>query len=259
MDLIWITTSYMYSCGFANLSSPSWLISRPCTSRWRFQRRTGIASGFCDRIVTLSLSIVWLLIYLAESGEPAPVRLLFAGWSRMSPVVIWFVVQSTGSFTSMTCWKVCRPWMRLLRSSLVPGLLWCLGGFNLTKFVFSDSRLLPFIPEEYRSNEVKEITAEAFSKALGIHWDVTNDSFFYMSRYCESSLVVTKRVMLKQVSSMYDPLGLISPIVIQGKMLFQEVTQLKKDWNESVSLSSYVSHVVILVVFTCESSWFEIF
>ena len=74
-----------------------------------------------------SISIVWLLIYLAESGVPAPVRLLFAGWSRMSPVVIWFAIQSTGPFTSMTCWKVCRPWMRLSRSSLVLGLLWCLG------------------------------------------------------------------------------------------------------------------------------------
>ena len=91
------------------------------------QRRTGIASGFCGRMVTLSLSIVWLLIYLAESVVPAPVRLLFTGWSRMSPVVIWFVIQSTGPFTSMTCWKVCGPWMRLSRSSLVLGLLWCLG------------------------------------------------------------------------------------------------------------------------------------
>ena len=112
------------------------------------------------------------------------------------------------------------------------------GGFNLTKFVVNDSRLLPFIAEEDRAKEVKEITAEAFSKALGIHWDVADDSFFYVSRCCESSSVVTKRVMLKQVSSMYDPLGLISPIVMQGKMLFQEVTRLKKGWDDSVSSSS---------------------
>ena len=28
--------------------------------------------------------------------------------------------------------------------------------------------------------------------------------------------------MLSQVSSMYDPFGLVSPVVMQGKMLFQK-------------------------------------
>ena len=37
-----------------------------------------------------------------------------------------------------------------------------------------------------------------------------------------------------RVSSMYDPLGLISPVIIQGKMLFQQFTRLNIPWDESV-------------------------
>ena len=40
--------------------------------------------------------------------------------------------------------------------------------------------------------------------------------------------------MLSSVSSMYDPLGLISPVIIQGKMLLQQSTRLNVPWDESV-------------------------
>ena len=40
--------------------------------------------------------------------------------------------------------------------------------------------------------------------------------------------------MLSRVSLMYDPLGLISPMIIQGNMLFQQSTRLSVPWDESV-------------------------
>ena len=40
--------------------------------------------------------------------------------------------------------------------------------------------------------------------------------------------------MLSRISSMYDPLGIASPVVIQGKMLFQESTRLSLAWDETV-------------------------
>ena len=45
---------------------------------------------------------------------------------------------------------------------------------------------------------------------------------------------MTRRSILSLTSSLYDPLGLISPIVIQGRMLFQESTRLKLDWDVEV-------------------------
>ena len=110
-----------------------------------------------------------------------------------------------------------------------------MGGFNLTKFVVNDSALLADIAVPDRSEQVVEITSEVVSKALGTCWDVTADSFYYVNRPLVDVVSnVTQRSILKQVSSMYDPLGLITPIVLKGRMIFQAVVRLKLQWDEPV-------------------------
>ena len=52
------------------------------------------------------------------------------------------------------------------------------GGFNLTKFVVSDTRLFDLIEETDRAKEVKVISPEMLSKALGIKWNVSDDAFY---------------------------------------------------------------------------------
>ena len=51
------------------------------------------------------------------------------------------------------------------------------GGFKLTKFVSNDRELLNEIDSCDRATEVKEITPEMYSRALGIRWDVCTDAF----------------------------------------------------------------------------------
>ena len=110
-----------------------------------------------------------------------------------------------------------------------------MGGFNLTKFVVNDSALLADIAVPDRAEQVVEITSEVVSKALGTCWDVTPDSFYYVNRPLVDVVSnVTQRSILKQVSSMYDPLGLITPIVLKRRMIFQAVVRLKLQWDEPV-------------------------
>ena len=45
---------------------------------------------------------------------------------------------------------------------------------------------------------------------------------------------VTRRKMLSFVSSIFDPLGLLSPVLITGKLLFQEATRLRLPWDQEV-------------------------
>ena len=107
------------------------------------------------------------------------------------------------------------------------------GGFNLTKFTANDPELLSDIPVENRASQVKEILPEMFSKALGIQWEVCSDTFHYVFKPTPS-MSITRRFMLSQVSSLYDPLGLIAPIIFRGKQLFQDATRLKLGWDDPV-------------------------
>ena len=64
---------------------------------------------------------------------------------------------------------------------------------------------------------------------------MTNDILLYKHKKNEAGLV-TKRIMLSRLSSLYDPLGLIGPIVFKGKVLFQQATRLKLSWDEQLNV-----------------------
>lgn len=108
------------------------------------------------------------------------------------------------------------------------------GGFDLTKYTVNDPEIFDSLPKELRAQDVKEFTLHEHSKALGIRWDVNQDGFFYVCPSWEKEVKVTKRSMLKIVASLYDPLGLVVPIVMVGRMLFQEATRLGLTWDDVV-------------------------
>ena len=45
----------------------------------------------------------------------------------------------------------------------------------------------------------------------------------------------TKRSVLSTIASLYDPLGFVSPIVLEPKLLFQQLCRQKFGWNEDIS------------------------
>ena len=67
-------------------------------------------------------------------------------------------------------------------------------------------------------------------KVLGINWDLETDTiiFYFHELVNEAfSLPMTKRFILKISAKVFDPLGLISPITIQFKMLLQIIWRNK--------------------------------
>jgi hypothetical protein len=105
------------------------------------------------------------------------------------------------------------------------------AGFNLTKFVSNDAQILQHIPENDRAKEFKQLCPDSKSTALGLKWDVANDAFYFDVLNSLSDFGLSRRKMLSTLASVFDPLGLISPIVITGKLLFQESTRLKLPWD----------------------------
>lgn len=73
-------------------------------------------------------------------------------------------------------------------------------------------------------------------KVLGVQWNITDDTFLFTVKINKDQLV-TRRNMLSMVSSVFDPLGLAGPLVVLGKLLFQEATRLKLGWDDPVPIT----------------------
>ena len=110
-------------------------------------------------------------------------------------------------------------------------------GFNLTKFVTNDESLLLKIPEANCSG-VKDLHHDKTSKVLGVKWNTQSDCLYFDIDNINCN-AITKRSMLSILSSTFDPLGVLSPILIVGKILFQEVTRLKIGWDDAISDEIY--------------------
>ncbi|XP_068203742.1 uncharacterized protein [Palaemon carinicauda] len=110
------------------------------------------------------------------------------------------------------------------------------GGFRLTKFVSNSSDVLKALPAEDCSVESDKFnldTESLMTRALGMLWDLKEDSFKFSIELKDNPF--TRRGLLSTISSLYDPLGLVSPIILPAKKLLQELCQVESlDWDERI-------------------------
>ena len=71
------------------------------------------------------------------------------------------------------------------------------------------------------------------SKTLGVMWNIDPDCFYFDVNIVKKD-GLTKRCILSFVSSIFDTLGPVPPIVLMGKVIFHETTLLKLSWDELV-------------------------
>ena len=72
------------------------------------------------------------------------------------------------------------------------------------------------------------------SSMLGHSCDKREDILEIAANVPSENKSWTKRVILSQLSSIYDPLGIISPTVVEGKRIYREVCDEKGGWNSEV-------------------------
>ena len=69
-------------------------------------------------------------------------------------------------------------------------------------------------------------------KVLGLCWNIKRDKLSLYSRpEPVSRTPVTKREILCHTSSVFDPLGLVTPVTITAKLLLQELWQDSVPWD----------------------------
>ena len=94
-----------------------------------------------------------------------------------------------------------------------------------------------FPVHKWESN-VKPLESESMpnpSKILGHTWNKENDTLELPAKPFPQEQPVTKRTILSYLGAMYDPLGIISPTMAEGKHIYREACDEKKGWNAEVS------------------------
>ncbi|XP_046351945.2 uncharacterized protein LOC124132206 [Haliotis rufescens] len=104
------------------------------------------------------------------------------------------------------------------------------GGFKLTKWVTnSDTIKKTDSVEHLNLDKPREDTVE---HALGVTWTVNTDMLGFKVKIKDDSC--TRRNILSVVSSVYDPLGLVSPFILKAMILLQDICRERLDWDDEV-------------------------
>ncbi|XP_074645830.1 uncharacterized protein LOC141902088 [Tubulanus polymorphus] len=111
--------------------------------------------------------------------------------------------------------------------------LWSKAGMHARKWMSNSLEVLRQIPEE---NRVAEINLDDGNlpkiKTLGVTWQAEKDTFQFQATSQDEGFAYTKRKVLSKISSLFDPLGFLTPFILWSKIIMQEMWVDGVEWDE---------------------------
>ena len=111
------------------------------------------------------------------------------------------------------------------------------GGFTLHKFMSTHREVLQAIPAVYHAKDLQKLNLRCdklpASRTLGVEWCVEEDEFQFHVEPKDHP--ITRRAILSTVSSVFDPLGLLSPFLLRGRIILQRICRDGCSWDDPVS------------------------
>ncbi|XP_055527406.1 uncharacterized protein LOC129720022 [Wyeomyia smithii] len=118
------------------------------------------------------------------------------------------------------------------------------GGFEIRNWVSNSQQVLTAMNEVSATDKNLDLSVSlmATEKVLGVWWRTTTDEFVYKVGWgrfnpelLTGGLRPTKRQMLQILMTIFDPLGLISHLLMYLKVLLQEIWRAGVQWDEKIS------------------------
>ena len=108
------------------------------------------------------------------------------------------------------------------------------GGFRPTKWSTNDSQILDTLPpSEISAAPVNlDLDDTSIERALGILWNPKIDTL--QIKVSDRETPMTKRGVLSYTRSIFDPLGILSPITLEPKLTIQSLWKKKVDWDNEI-------------------------
>lgn len=108
------------------------------------------------------------------------------------------------------------------------------AGFRLMKWMSNSREVLSEIPDGEQARPTLDLDLEDLSveRTLGVQWDEEKDVFLFKVRVPHQP--PTKREILPAVSSLYDPMGFVCPIILKAKTILQKLWKLNLGWDDEI-------------------------
>lgn len=101
--------------------------------------------------------------------------------------------------------------------------------FPLRKWVSNDEKLMEMIPNEGKEGskvEFDDVLGKSVT-TLGLIWHFECGRFGFKASTKSEPVKLTKRAILSEIASIFDPLRVLSPITIYNKIIMQELPARK--------------------------------
>lgn len=112
------------------------------------------------------------------------------------------------------------------------------GVFEIRNWSCTSAGVLSSIPAVLRVDTPMEIKPDNMERVLGIWWIPTSDMFtfrFKHHKYLDNSISLTKRQILRILITIFDPLGMLAHILIQGRIIMQWIWKSGVDWDDELT------------------------
>ncbi|XP_033119843.1 uncharacterized protein LOC117119135 [Anneissia japonica] len=109
------------------------------------------------------------------------------------------------------------------------------ANLRLHKIASNSPKVMQAFPTNDHAGDLKDldlnIDTPPIQRSLGVYWDLKADVFTF--RIAEDRKPFTKRGVLSEINSLYDPIGFVAPVVIQGKIILRQMTSEENlDWDD---------------------------
>ena len=124
--------------------------------------------------------------------------------------------------------------------------------FPLNKWSVSDKHIADSLRKLSPIKDIEITIASDEAKFLGIRWWQNSDQIGVFTHKALTALKggkPSKRTLLKGLAQIYDPIGMIAPILVKAKTIFQTLWRLGLDWDQNLPhevLAQYNESIEVL-------------
>ncbi|XP_065222295.1 uncharacterized protein LOC135846875 [Planococcus citri] len=109
-------------------------------------------------------------------------------------------------------------------------------GMPLRKYASNSQEFLSKLePSLIEPLKTRVLGGDSYIYVLGLVWCPQSDTLNVMLNFELLPSIITKRVILSDVSKIFDLLGMLSPVTITAKIILQDLWREGKEWDEPVS------------------------